>query len=245
MSPASLKSEWLEQIGKFSEREALIIQGMRKHRYQLYQQPAFYYLANYEQILRDKDYINDEFKPDLIILDEAQRIKNWQTKTATAIKQLQSPYAFVLTGTPLENRIDEIYSIAQFLDPGLFGPLFHFNREFHEPDEKGQAVGYKNLDRLHERLRPIMLRRRKEDVEGELPERSVNNYFVHMSREQKEQYEEHEAVVARLSHLAKKRPLKKQERDRLMQALACMRMACDTPFILDQTTRLSPTGKAA
>ena len=56
-------------------------------------------------------------QPDLIILDEAQRIKNWQTKTASAIKQLNSPYAFVLTGTPLENSIDEIYSIAQFLDP--------------------------------------------------------------------------------------------------------------------------------
>lgn len=240
VSPASLKSEWLEQIDKFSDRQALIIQGMRKRRYQLYQQPAFYYLANYEQILHDKDYINTELKPDLIILDEAQRIKNWQTKTAAAIKQLQSPYAFVLTGTPLENRIDEIYSIAQFLDPSLFGPLFRFNREFHQLDERGLAVGYKNLDRLHERLRPIMLRRRKDDVEGELPERSLKNYFVPLTREQEEQYEEYEAMVARLAQLAKKRPLTKEQRQRLMMALACMRMACDTPYILDQKTRLSP-----
>ncbi len=240
VSPASLKSEWLEQVGKFSDRQALIIQGMRKRRYQLYQQPAFYYLANYEQILHDKDYINNELKPDLIILDEAQRIKNWQTKTAAAIKELRSPYAFVLTGTPLENRIDEIYSIVQFLDPQLLGPLFRFNREFHQLDDRGVAVGYKNLDRLHERLRSIMLRRRKGDVEGELPERSLKNYFVRLSGVQQEQYAEHEAVVAQLAQRAKKRPLTKQQRQRLMISLACMRMACDTPYILDKKTRLSP-----
>ncbi len=240
ISPASLKSEWLEQIEKFSDRPAIIIQGMRKRRHQLYQQESFYYLANYEQILYDKDFINETFQPDLIILDEAQRIKNWQTKTASAIKQLKSAYAFVLTGTPLENRIDEIYSIAQFLDPNLFGPLFRFNREFYKLDERGQAVGYKNLDKLHERLRPIMLRRRKDDVEGELPARSVNNFFVPMSPPQMDQYDEHKQAVARLTSLAKRRPLKKDERDRLMRELSCMRMACDTPFILDQNIHTAP-----
>ena len=184
ISPASLKSEWLEQIGTFSDRRALMIEGGRKKRHKLYQQPALFFLANYEQILYDHDFINGEFRPDLIILDEAQRIKNWQSKTANAVKRLQSSYAFVLTGTPLENRIDEIYSIVQFLDPSIFGSLFRFNRDYHLLDEKGQAVGYKNLDQLHQRLRPIMLRRRKQDVEGELPQRSVNNYFVCMTEEQ-------------------------------------------------------------
>ncbi len=240
ISPASLKSEWLEQIGKFSHQKAQIIQGSRKKRYDLYRKPAFFYLANYEQFLYDNDFINNEFKPDLIILDEAQRIKNWQTKTAAAIKQLASPYAFVLTGTPLENRIDEIYSIAQFLDPALFGPLFRFNRDFHQLDEKGQAVGYKNLDCLHERLRHIMLRRRKEDVEGELPERSINQYFVSMTGEQLELYEEYERTVAQLGALAKKRPLKKKEREVLMLSLGCMRMTCDSAYILNQKKRRSP-----
>lgn len=240
VSPASLKSEWLEQIGQFSNRRALVIEGARKNRHRLYQQSAFYYLANYEQILYDHDFINGEFKPDLIILDEAQRIKNWQTKTAGAIKRLQSPYAFVLTGTPLENRIDEIYSIVQFLDPTVFGPLFRFNRDFHLLDDKGQAAGYKNLDRLHERLRPIMLRRRKQDVEGELPQRSINNYFVGMTDEQQSHYAESEQTVSRLGSQAKKRPLTKKERDILMLSLGCMRMACDSAFILDQKTRAAP-----
>ena len=69
--------------------------------------------------------------PDVVVLDEAQRIKNWQTKTARRVKSLRSPYAFVLTGTPIENRIDELYSIVQYLDPELVGPLFRFNRDFY------------------------------------------------------------------------------------------------------------------
>ena len=67
----------------------------------------------------------------MVVLDEAQRIKNWQTKTARRVKSLRSPYAFVLTGTPVENRIDELYSIVQYLDPELVGPLFRFNRDFY------------------------------------------------------------------------------------------------------------------
>ncbi|MEA2080529.1 MAG: SNF2-related protein, partial [Pseudomonadota bacterium] len=147
IAPASLKAEWEEQIAKFSDLPSLIIQGTRAQRLRQYEQSAFFYLANYEQIRPDAKNINQTLAPDVIILDEAQRIKNWQTKTATAVKQLTSRYAFVLTGTPVENRIDEIYSIAQFLDPHLFGPLFRFNRDFYQLDERGHAIGYKNLDK--------------------------------------------------------------------------------------------------
>ena len=90
--------------------------------------------------------------PDIVVLDEAQRIKNWQTKTARRVKSLRSPYAFVLTGTPVENRIDELYSIVQYLDPELLGPLFRFNRDFYELDERGRPVDYKNLAELRRRL---------------------------------------------------------------------------------------------
>jgi SNF2 family DNA or RNA helicase len=72
--------------------------------------------------LSDADDINAVLRPDVIVLDEAQRIKNWQTKTARRVKSLRSPYAFVLTGTPVENRIDELYSIIQYLDPEVLGP---------------------------------------------------------------------------------------------------------------------------
>lgn len=240
IAPASLKGEWEEQIAKFTDLPSHIIQGPRAQRLRQYDKPAFFYLANYEQIRSDVQEINSTLAPDVIILDEAQRIKNWQTKTAISVKRLNSPNAFVLTGTPIENRIDEIYSIIQFLDPQLFGPLFRFNRDFYQLDEKGRAIGYKNLDRLHERLQPVMLRRRKEEVEGQLPGRTINTYFVAMHKEQVLRYGEYEAKVARLAAMARKRPLKKEEMERLQQFLACMRMLCDTPYILDQDCRISP-----
>lgn len=240
ISPASLKGEWEEQIDKFTSLPSCIIQGTRAKRLRQYEDPAFFSLANYEQMRSDVEEINTTLAPDVIILDEAQRIKNWQTKTAISIKRLKSPYAFVLTGTPIENRIDEIYSIVQFLDPHIFGPLFRFNRDFYKLDEKGRAVGYRNLDQLHKRLLPIMLRRRKEEVEGQLPGRTINTYFVPMHKEQVLRYGEYESRVARLAATAKKRPLKKEEMEQLQLYLACMRMLCDTPYILDQGCRISP-----
>ena len=240
VSPASLKGEWEEQIAKFTALPAQIIQGPRAMRLRQYEQARFFSLASYEQIRSDVAEINGILVPDVIILDEAQRIKNWQTKTAVSVKRLASPYAFVLTGTPLENRIDEIYSITQFLDPYLFGPLFRFNRAFYQLDDRGRAVGYRNLDQMHDKLRRLMLRRRKGEVEGELPERTVNNYFVPMHKEQQLRYGEYELRVARLAALAAKRPLSKEEMEQLQMYLACMRMLCDTPFILDAECRISP-----
>jgi len=146
----------------------------------------------------------------------------------------------VLTGTPLENRIDEIYSIVEFLDPHVFGSLFRFNREFYELDEKGRPAGYRNLEELHRRIRPLMLRRRKEEIEDQLPPRTVNNYFVAMEPEQQERYREYQERVARLLAIAKRRPLTKEEFEKLQKWLACMRMICDTPYILDQECRICP-----
>src|SRR5207245_5421220 len=92
----------------------------------------FFTIVNYEQMLADALDVNARLRPDIIVLDEAQRIKNWSTKTAQAVKRLRSRYAFVLTGTPIENRIDELHSLMDFLNPSALGPLFRFNRAFYE-----------------------------------------------------------------------------------------------------------------
>ena len=122
VSPASLKAEWEEQIAKFSDLPSTIVFGGYPARRAAYRRHTFFTLCNYEQVVADGRNLLDALRPDVVILDEAQRIKNWQTKTANAVKKLESKYAFVLTGTPIENRIDEIYSIVQFLDPDLLGP---------------------------------------------------------------------------------------------------------------------------
>jgi hypothetical protein len=176
--PASLKAEWEEQIARFCDRSTRLVFGSRVQRHAAYRDPAFFTIVNYEQVLGDAEEINGTLKPDVIVLDEAQRIKNWQTKTARRVKSLRSPYAFVLTGTPLENRIDELYSIVQYLDPEVLGPLFRFNRDFYKLDERGRPVDYQNLADLRARLQPLLLRRRKSDVETQLPGRTVKTYFA-------------------------------------------------------------------
>jgi SNF2 family DNA or RNA helicase len=138
VTPASLKTEWEEQIQRFSGLPYRLVFGPHRERLRGLEDPAFFTIVNYEQMVRDVLEVNRLLHPDVVVLDEAQRIKNWNTKTAQAIKRLQSRYAFVLTGTPIENRIDELYSIVDFLDPSIFGPLFRFNREFYELDERGR-----------------------------------------------------------------------------------------------------------
>ena len=262
VSPASLKAEWEEQIAKFlhaqgrspgvssegsgsegsgSESAAsegfdypvTAVFGDPVARRAAYERRAFFTLCNYEQVLGDGDALSAALQPDVVILDEAQRIKNWQTKTANAVKKLRSRYAFVLTGTPLENRIDEIYSIVQFLDPELLGPLFRFNREFYHLDEKGRPIGYRNLEALADRVSSVMLRRRKEDVESQLPGRVDKTFFVPMTDAQASFYDDYERLVGRLASIAGRRPLRKEEFEKLQRYLACMRMVCDTPYILD------------
>jgi len=240
ITPASLKTEWEEQIQKFTRLPYQVVFGSRRQRLAAYDSAPFFTLVNYEQMLGDALDVNARLRPGIIVLDEAQRIKNWSTKTAQAVKRLQSRYAFVLTGTPIENRIDELFSIISFLDPAVFGPLFRFNREFYEFDDRGRPAEYRNLDKIHERIRPLLLRRRKAEVETELPDRTDHNHFVALSESQQAAYADHEYQVARLVHAAKRRPLTKQEQEKLMRELAMMRMICDTNYILDSEDRACP-----
>ncbi len=240
VTPASLKTEWEEQIERFTDLPYQMIYGHRGKRLRLYASAPFFTIVNYEQMISDALDVNGLLQPDVVILDEAQRIKNWSTKTAQAIKRLQSRYAFVLTGTPIENRIDDIHSLMSFLDPSVLGPLFRFNREFYELDERGRPAGYRNLENLHKRIKPFLLRRRKADVETELPNRTEQKYFVALSPTQADSYGAHEAQVARLVMIAQKRPLTQQESEKLQRELAMMRMICDTNFILDPDDRACP-----
>ena len=252
VTPASLKTEWEEQIQQFTELPYQLVFGNRSKRLKAYEAAAgrpagetpaplpFFTIVNYEQMLADALEVNQRLRPDIVVLDEAQRIKNWSTKTTQAIKRLRSRYAFILTGTPIENRIDELYSLMDFLNPSLLGPLFRFNREYYDLDDRGRPAGYRNLDQLHQRIKPHMLRRRKADVETELPERSDRNHFVPLSAEQQGEYDGHEGVVARLAAIAKRRPLSQQEQDKLLRHLNMMRMVCDTDYILNPEHRACP-----
>jgi len=232
ITPASLKAEWQEQIQRFTPLPCQAVNGSRVQRLAAYDRAPFFSLITYEQARSDLAELNARLRPDIVILDEAQRIKTWRSATAQAIKRLRSRCAFVLTGTPLENRLDELYSIVEFLDPSLLGSLFRFNREYYRFDERGRPVAYQNLDRLRETLRPVLLRRRKANVENELPSRHDRQRMVPLSESQRRHYSHHEREAASLLAASQRRALLPREQERLMRELAMMRMACDASFLL-------------
>jgi superfamily II DNA or RNA helicase len=239
--PASLKSQWAREIRRFTSLSVTVVEGGLLERRKLYNDPAFFKIINYELVRHDLPELL-KLRPDLIILDEAQRIKNWRTKTAQMVKSLPSRYAFVLTGTPLENRIDELYSIFQFLDPRILGPLWHFNDRFYELEQRDngsyKVLGYKNLDELRQIVAPYSLRRTRGEVLKDLPSRTDNNFFVEMTEPQWQAYNEYKEHLAKLISIAHRRPLTPKEREILMLCLIKMRLICNALALHDK--ELSP-----
>ncbi len=238
--PASLKQQWAREISKFTDLETQVIQGTPDQRGVQYRRDCSFFVLNYELLFRDLTLINEAISPDLLILDEAQRIKNWRTKIASAVKQISSRYAFVLTGTPLENRLEDLYSLMQVVDPRILGPLWRYMMEFHITDKRGKVLGYRNLSMLRKRLEPVMLRRDRRVVKDQLPERITTQVDVLMTEKQIELHDTAMSAAGRLATIAKKRPLTPTERNRLMAALQQARMACDAAGLVDKETEGSP-----
>jgi hypothetical protein len=236
ISPTSLKHQWQREIEKFIGRAAVVVEGGLAQRDARYKADAFYKITNYDVVYRDRDAIA-RWRPDLIILDEAQRIKNWKTRTAKAVKDLESQYALVLTGTPLENRLEELYSIVEFVDRFRLGPMFRFLSAHQHVDEHGRVTGYRNLSKISETLAPILVRRTKEKVLKELPARLEKRFFVPMTPQQMTHHEENREIVARI--VAKWRRygfLSEIDQRRLQCALQNMRMSCNSTYLLDGET---------
>ena len=234
--PTSLKYQWQQEIEKFCDRPALVVEGSLARRAALYAGESFYKITNYEVVHRDLDSIA-KWGPDVVILDEAQRIKNWKTRRAQTIKRLDSKYAIVLTGTPLENRLEELHSLVEFVDRFRLGPMFRFLAEHQHMDQDGRVIGYRNLDKIGRTLEPILIRRTKKEVLQQLPERLDKNYFVPMTKEQMAHHEENAEIVARI--VAKWRRLgflSEADQRRLMIALQNMRMSCNSTYLLDKKT---------
>ena len=234
--PTSLKHQWRNEIERFAPRSTDVIEGLLAGRSTRYETDSFYKIMNYDVVRRDVERIR-AWAPDLIILDEAQRIKNWKTLTAQAVKKLASQYAIVLTGTPLENRLEELHSIVEFVDRFRLGPSFRFLAEHQHVDEVGRVIGYRNLSQISKTLEPILIRRTKDEVLTELPERIDKTFFVPMTEQQMEHHSDNCATVVRI--VAKWRRfgfLSETDQRILMIALQNMRMSCNSTYLLDKKT---------
>lgn len=226
--PTSLKSQWRSEIRRFSDHDAHLIVGPAKERAAQYANDHFFTVCNYEQVLRDLIHI--EKQPwDLIILDEAQRIKNWEAKTSRTIRSLKSRYALALTGTPLENRLEELFTVVGFVDDRRLGPAFRFLNRHRVIDEKGRTLGYKNLDELREKLSPILLRRTREQVMTQLPPRTTEIIRIPPTDEQ---FGINKTQMHVISSIVRKAYLTEVDLMRLQKALLICRMAADSTFLV-------------
>jgi len=240
VAPASVKYQWKTEIEKFTDLPAQVIDGPLPRRRELYASPKFYNLTSYELVLKDVRYIH-EMAPDLIILDEAQRIRNWTTATARTVKQLKSRYAFVLTGTPLENKLEELFSVVEFIDGRRLGPAFRFLHDHRTEDENGRLIGYRGLDRIHDQLAPVLLRRTRDEVLKDLPHRTDQILHVDLTPQQAQPYWEQNDILAALMRKWERQGwLSEIDQKRVLCCLQNMRMLCDSTFLFDKQTHYSP-----
>ncbi|MDR3670202.1 MAG: SNF2-related protein [Holophaga sp.] len=232
VTPASLKHQWAREIETWTGQKAVAVGGTAAQRAAALGSGAPYKVLSYELTWRELSRLQD-LDADVLILDEAQRAKNFRTKTAATLKDIPSRFLFVLTGTPIENRLDDLYSLLQIVDPDVLGPLWRFNLDYHQQGPKGKVLGCKNLSRLRETVAPILLRRRKEAVLDQLPALTEQTRYTALSREQADYEESCRADAARYMALAERRPLTPVEQKKLQAALLKARQACDALELAD------------
>ena len=237
--PATLKSQWKKEIEKFTEEKAVIVNGTAKEREAQYlSDDYFFFIVNYETIMRDSLAIN-RAGIDFLILDEAQRIKNYETKTSSSIKRLLPKHTLVITGTPIENRLIDIFSIVSVLDPYFFGPLWEFSYRhcLFDPEKPNKINGYYDLQALHGKLSDILIRREKRNVLDQLPNVQQFDIPIEMSPQQSEY---HASCAMGIGKILKKKFLTAYDMQRLQLLLANMRMVCDSTYLIDEKTNISP-----
>lgn len=202
--PASLKYQWAQALVKFTDIPAtirkvkgsaltvpeqsscLLLDGSGEKRRALLtdalRDPPEYIIASYENVLSDTRYIR-RLHPGLVVLDEASAIKNFGSKRSLAIKRsLASEFRLALTGTPVENKPEEIFSIMEWVDPQALGPFDLFEKTFIERRPNGTVKKYKNVALLHDKLAQRMTRRSRadEDVARYLPETDHGQWYAEM-----------------------------------------------------------------
>lgn len=237
--PASVKSQWKSEILKFTDESATIVEGYPDERNEMYlNDDAFFHIINYETVLRDLPYIN-KGGYDFVILDEAQKIKNYETKTANAVKAIRKKHSLVITGTPLENKLLDLYSIVQFLDPYFLTPQWELSYQhcIFDSNHQNKIRGYYNLQNLKGRLERILIRREKKEVFDQLPNVVQKNLYVRLSDEQAGL---HASFAGGIGKILSKKFRTTYDWQKLMHLLTNMRMVCDSTYLIDKETHISP-----
>ena len=230
IAPASLILNWDDEVKKFSTTlKAASVHGTLEARRQVLKNYKDFDLliTSYDYIRRDVDFYND-IKFNYVILDEAQYIKNQSTKSAQTVKELKGKYKLALTGTPIENSLAELWSIFDFLMPGYLFPYAYFAKEYERPIVKDHNEAKQaELKRL---ISPFILRRRKQEVLKELPDKIETTLTIEFSEEEKKLY------LANLSQvnneLQNKLEMEQVNAIAILAMLTRLRQICCEPRVL-------------
>ena len=237
--PTSLKYQWKREIERFTGKEVLVVEGnhlKRKSQYSPSVQFA-YKIVSYNAVCNDVKIFGG-MEVDMLIMDEVQRLKNWKTQIAQAARKIKSRYSVILSGTPLENRLEELYSVMQLADQYCLGPFYKFKNEHIETNDIGKLIAYKNLNQVGETIKSRLIRRTKKQVRLQLPSRQDKILYVPMTDTQMDMHNELKSIVSRILQKWKRlRFLPEADCTRLILCLSQMRMLCDSTFILDQKSR--------
>ena len=180
--PASIKWQWKRQLDAFSDGALVIViegpKGDRRAQYRGVKRGDFeYVIMNYEQIVSDWDIIR-HLSFDAVCCDEIVAIKNMGAKRSRHVKRIQAPYKFGLSGQPIENRPEELFSIMQWIDPEVLGRADIFDRTFIVRNSFGGVKHYKNLPLLRETMEKAMHRRTRKDVADQMPAVVENSHLI-------------------------------------------------------------------
>lgn len=222
--PASLQLNWLAEAQRFAPSLTVRnLVGSQKERAERIGEETNLLITSYDQLRRDvQAYEGIEFTH--VLLDEAQNIKNAASQAAKAAKTLRAQRRFAMTGTPIENRLSELWSLFDFLMPGYLGAYKKFRDRFEAPvvreaDEQAR-------ENLHLLVAPFILRRMKKDVLTDLPEKVETVMSSEMTAEQRKLYT---AYAARLKKDSEGGLLSGQERMKMLAGLTRLRQLCCDP----------------
>ncbi|KAF4791370.1 TATA-binding protein-associated factor 172 isoform X1 [Turdus rufiventris] len=201
--PPTLTGHWVDEVGKFCSKEylnPLHYTGPPTERARLQHQVKRHNLivASYDVVRNDIDFFRN-IKFNYCILDEGHIIKNGKTKLSKAVKQLTANYRIILSGTPIQNNVLELWSLFDFLMPGFLGTERQFAARYGKPilasrdarsSSREQEAGVLAMEALHRQVLPFLLRRMKEDVLQDLPPKIIQDYYCILSPLQVQLYED-------------------------------------------------------
>ncbi len=245
VAPTSVVPNWEREINKFAPGLTTVVwQGPNRQQKREELDKADVMITSYALLRRDEELLQ-ELDLRYVILDEAQHIKNPMSHTARAAKKLASERRLALTGTPIENRLSELWSIFDFVSPGLLGKLKTFEEKVARPIDRGDM---ETAERLRATIKPFVMRRVKRDVAADLPEKIEQEMIVPLTEEQSTLYKQilREVRKSVLSEVEKKGVSKAQIQ--ILAALTRLRqVACDPRLLKlpDTDFDASDSGKLA